>query len=238
MSAISARDEKALNEFYQRHSPLVLALCSKMVGNRADAEQVLLDAFWEFWQRAENYDSQRASPRSYLLLIARSRALDFIRARGARIESAAGTAVAGNDGSLDARSKPSTAAGRDREAGPLQRSIDIEQASIVREALATLEPDQRTAIESAFYEGLTYVEVATRLGLPLGTLKTRMRKALATLRQRLRKHYDEIAIQRDTGDREMGEQEMDGSPRIQRTDQRLTEQDSTAPQPTLVDDDV
>ena len=79
MSAISLRDPAALETFYDRHAPAVLALCLRVLGNQAEAEEVLEDIFWEIWNRADRYDPERSSPRVYTITVTRSRAIDRLR---------------------------------------------------------------------------------------------------------------------------------------------------------------
>ena len=179
MEAITARDPEALAAFYDRHSPTVLALCTRVLRDRAAAEELIVEIFHEVWEHAGRYDAARGSPGAYLVTLARSRAIDRLRSR-TRQRSAApvgGVGVAGEDRPGGAVAEPA-----DDSAGPLDRVLIDERRRSVRAALAQLEPLQRQAIECAFYEGLSHTEVAERLDKPLGTVKSGIRRGLLKLR--------------------------------------------------------
>jgi RNA polymerase sigma-70 factor (ECF subfamily) len=164
LQRIAAGDRAALAELYDRHASLVLALCLRILRDRAEAEEVMQEVFLQAWRQAERYDPGRAGVASWLTVIARSRALDRVRRRVARREAPEEAIPA-------AAEAPRTA-----------------EAIAVREALRALPPAQRLALELAYYEGLTQVEIAERTGEPLGTIKTRMRSALLKLREALGPH--------------------------------------------------
>lgn len=159
----------AAAELYDRYAPQVYALARRIVRNDGDAEDVVQDVFSQAWRTAASYDRQRGSVIGWLLTITRTRAIDKLRSRHAR--PAADGAVLPD--SLPAAEAPDVL-------------VVAEQAALVRQALLDLPAAQRTALELAYYEGLTQTEIAARLAEPLGTVKTRMRTALQTLRARLR----------------------------------------------------
>jgi RNA polymerase sigma-70 factor (ECF subfamily) len=175
MSAIAAGDRGAISALYDRHAPLLLALCRRILRDQADAEDVLTDVFFEVWSRADRFDPSRGSPVTYLVTLARSRSIDRRRARAAR-----GGAVTVSADAADAAALVSASP------NPSQSTEADEQRRIVRAALACLEPQQREAIECSFYEGLSHSEIAEKLGKPLGTVKTYIRQGLIRLRDRLR----------------------------------------------------
>ena len=82
MRQIVAGDEEAFREFYRRHSPLAMALCLRILGDRADAEDVLADVFCELWEKSANYSPSKGAPYTYLMILTRSRAIDQLRKRG------------------------------------------------------------------------------------------------------------------------------------------------------------
>jgi RNA polymerase sigma-70 factor (ECF subfamily) len=151
-------DAAALGEFYDLHAGLVNGLALRILKNAAEAEDVVQEVFVQVWRQAERYDPSRGSVEAWLCTIARTRALDRLRRHSARREEA-GERLPG------AVSAPRT-----------------EEALAVRKALDTLSPDQRRALELAYYEGLTQTEIAEQLGQPLGTIKTRIRTAMLRLR--------------------------------------------------------
>jgi RNA polymerase sigma-70 factor (ECF subfamily) len=152
------------------------------VGQRADAEEVVLDAFAQAWREAARFEASRGSVAGWLATIARSRALDLVRARNRR-ERITATAAA-------ERPDTSPAMG----GWPLDPSsgVDIaERRRQVQLALEALSPPQRRAIELAYFEGLSQSEIAERLQEPLGTIKTRVRLGMQKLRESLRPFYFE-----------------------------------------------
>src|SRR5262245_55929216 len=113
MRAVAARDQGALRELYDRHSGLIYSLCLRALRNSAEAEDLLVDVFWELWEKSSRYEAGRGSPVTYLVTLARSRAIDRLRSRAG---SAARMKLADvNDVS------PPTAGAADN---PLVRAID------------------------------------------------------------------------------------------------------------------
>ena len=159
---------EAAAELYDRYAGQVYALARRIVRNDPDAEDVVQEVFSQVWRTASRYDQTRGSVLGWLLTITRTRAIDKIRAR---------------------KSRPDTTHPITPDALPAAEARDAvevaEQAEIVRKALLSLPPAQRTALELAYYEGLTQSEIADRLSEPLGTVKTRIRTALMSLRARL-----------------------------------------------------
>jgi RNA polymerase sigma-70 factor (ECF subfamily) len=172
MQAIAAGDRDALSILYDRHSPMVLAVCRRVLGDAAEAEDVLTDIFFEIWTRADRFDASRGCPLKYLLTIARSRSIDRRRSRSARSPRTS------NSPQLTDQSAPGP--------NPFQSSDLGEQRQIILAALAQLDPIQRQAVECSFYEGLSHSEIAEKLQRPLGTIKTYIRQGLIRLRQSLR----------------------------------------------------
>ena len=174
---IAARDDGALAEFYDRHSRLAYSLIVRIVGSSSDAEDVLQETFVRVWSRADTYDPLLGAPATWLMRIARNRAIDRLRACRVRAETAIKLALdAGDDPN---RPEPVT---RETPDTVLENHT---VAGAVRTALAALAPAQRALIEAAFFEGYTHSELATRFGLPMGTVKTRIRLGLAAMRGRL-----------------------------------------------------
>jgi RNA polymerase sigma-70 factor (ECF subfamily) len=144
-----------------------------MLGERADAEEVTLDAFVQAWRNAKSYQPVRGSVPAWLTTIARNRALDLLRARQRRGRLAA-VASAAPDLGTPGMSEAVPDASADAEQAERRRQVAL--------ALDTLSPVQREVVELAFYGGLTQTEIAARLGEPLGTVKTRARLAMQKLR--------------------------------------------------------
>jgi RNA polymerase sigma-70 factor (ECF subfamily) len=165
-------DGSAVAELYDRHSRAIYSLALRMLTDSAEAEDVVQDVFTQAWRQASRYDAARAPVVGWLLVIARARALDRLRARKSRIPVTA----------LD----PATTDPADRGLALDQQAISNEDAVRVRTALATLPAVQREAIELAYFKGLSQSDIAEQLSQPLGTVKTRMRAGLLKLRDVLR----------------------------------------------------
>jgi RNA polymerase sigma-70 factor (ECF subfamily) len=178
MEGIAARVAGALQRLYDRHAPLVMAVCVRILRDRAEAEDVMVDVFWELWDRADRYDAKRGNPLTYLTTLARSRAIDRRRARGK---------VRPID--LDATAPAAAPMGDSPENGVMAD----ENRVLVKRALSNLDPTQRQVIECAFYDGLTHTEIAEKLDKPLGTVKTWIRQGLIRLRESLRTNGGDAA---------------------------------------------
>lgn len=167
-----ARGEHAgLEDLYDRHARHVYSLALRILRQQADAEDIVQEVFSQAWRQADRYNRARGTVVGWLLTLTRSRAID--RLRGRRSEPAAGADdLTGID-----RADPSVL--------PEEQLLDAGRAAEVRGALDHLPLLQRIVIELAFFEGLTHVEIATRLELPLGTVKTRIRQGLLSMRDRL-----------------------------------------------------
>lgn len=165
LERIKTGDGTAFAAFYDRHAPRVLGLLVRWLGHRQDAEDILQETFWQVWSRAKQYDAARAAPEVWLLLIARSRALDRLRGRRVQANPPSVEPVAIVD-----------------PGGALEQG---EAARRLREALAELPEEQRSAIALAYYAGLTYEQVAQRQAIPAGTAKTRIRLGMRRLRRLL-----------------------------------------------------
>lgn len=173
-------DQAAFGTFYDLTSPRVHGLVLKMVRDPSTAEEVTLDVFTQVWRQAHTYDEERGSPIGWLLTLARSRAIDRIRA--VRAERGRQAPVELAETVADERQNP-------EEAG-----LQSERRSLVQQALARLSPEQREAIALAYFSGLSQTEVAAKLALPLGTVKTRMRLGLMKLRDLLASHEEGLAL--------------------------------------------
>jgi RNA polymerase sigma-70 factor, ECF subfamily len=175
-------DERAVGRLYDRYGAVLYAVAYRIVGQRADAEEVVLEAFAQAWRDAPRFEAGRGSVAGWLTMIARSRALDLVRARSRRERI---TASAAAD-----RPETSPAMG-DFRADPARALDHDERRRQVQQALSLLSPPQRQAIELAYFEGLSQSEIAERLQEPLGTVKTRVRLGMQKLRECLRPFYYE-----------------------------------------------
>lgn len=175
IATMAQGDERAAAALYDRHGASMYGLALRMVGEPADAEDVVLDAFAQAWRDAVRYETSRGSVLGWLTTITRTRSLDLIRARGRRAKM--------TDTAMATLDEP--AAMGSGFAAPDVHVQDTERAVAVKSALDQLPVPQRLAIELAFFEGLTHHEVADRLSEPLGTVKTRIRLGMQKLRDAL-----------------------------------------------------
>jgi RNA polymerase sigma-70 factor, ECF subfamily len=178
----AAGDERAIGPLYERYGSVLYAVAYRIVGQRADAEEVVVEAFAQAWREAARFETGRGSVAGWLTTIARSRALDLVRARSRRDRITASAAADRPEHS------PAMSESRPDPAG----ALDLDERSRqVRQALDSLSAPQRRAIELAYFEGLSQSEIAERLQEPLGTVKTRVRLGMQKLRESLRPFYFE-----------------------------------------------
>ena len=169
---VSEGDQSALATLYDATNRLIFGLIVRILGDRATAEEVLLDVYTQVWRQAASYDRKRGAPLAWFMTIARSRAIDRLRS-----------------GKKEQQSKePLDSIGevKDTNQSPEQNTVLSERKNLVRSALDKLSPEQREVIELAYYSGLSHSEIATQLGQPLGTVKTRTRLGMIKLREMLR----------------------------------------------------
>lgn len=166
-----AGDHDALAALYDQSSRLVYSVIMGIVRNAADAEEVTIDVYMQVWKSASRYDASRGGVGAWLVTIARSRAIDRLRACRLRLGSEAPEADA-----------PPPVCHR---CSPHALAELTELRGRVRAALRGLSPDERELVTLAFFEGLTHSELAGRLQQPLGTVKGRLRTGLLKLRARL-----------------------------------------------------
>ena len=169
---VAAADEMALHALYERAHRAVYTLIVRITANRETSEELTLDVFHDVWRRASHYDPANGTVIGWIMNQARSRAIDRLR--------------------FDQRRKrvaPSVhdPAQRTQAPDPHDLLAFRQQSEVLRSALGSLTPNEREAIEAAFFGQLTYAEVAARFHVPLGTIKTRIRSGLQKLRQKLAK---------------------------------------------------
>jgi RNA polymerase sigma-70 factor (ECF subfamily) len=168
---MASKDAAALDAFYSRYNRLAFSLVFRIVGSREDAEDVLVDVFWQIWQQAARYDPSRGKPIAWLLTIARTRAIDSVRAGGRK-----------NISSDPPEDHPKSS--HSQSESDVFVLADTRRA--VREALDSLPEHQRALLEMAYFQGMSHTEIASTLQQPLGTVKDRIRNGMMHLRKRLR----------------------------------------------------
>ena len=168
IAAIATGDRDAFSRFYDLTAPMAFGLIRRVLRDPEAAAEVLQEVFWQVWQDAPRYDPTRGSPEAWLVMRAKTRAIDRLRSIRRRDR----TFVAPVDESVAQR----------REDPAPNPAVVAEDRGLIQAALAQLPKAQRRVIELAFFEGLTQSEIAARLGEPLGTVKTRARLGLDRLR--------------------------------------------------------
>lgn len=165
LQRVAERDRSAFAQFYDRYAGRVFGLLLHLLRNRTDAEDVLQEAFWQVWRQADRFDSRRSSAEAWMLMIARSRAVDRLRKKRETVTDTV-PEVASD-------SKPDINLAR------------ADEAAKVSDALRLLPFEQQEPIRLAFFEGLTHDQISRHLNIPLGTVKTRIRLGFLRLRDRL-----------------------------------------------------
>jgi RNA polymerase sigma-70 factor, ECF subfamily len=166
IAGVIKRERRAFDLFYERYAQIIFNLCVRILKDEAEAQDALQEIFLQIWRDAERFDPSRASVKTWLFTIARSRSLDRYRSR-----------------------KTANSRLEDQTEDQLQRipdKEDVQGAGVMQQyvssALNRLSRNQRIVLELSYYEGLTQEEIAARLNEPLGTIKSRIRAALMKLR--------------------------------------------------------
>ncbi|MGA2244005.1 MAG: sigma-70 family RNA polymerase sigma factor [Verrucomicrobiota bacterium] len=170
---IAARDSLALAEFYDQTAATFFSFALRMLHDAHDAEEVIQDVFVQIWNKAPTFNPAVGVAFHWAISIVRNRCIDLLRSRQRRSRIIADT-------DLDGESAPLLEAQASAPIPPVQDEIEA-----VRAALGALPRDQRTAIELAFFGGLSHHEIAAALNEPLGTVKARIRRGMMKLRDGL-----------------------------------------------------
>ena len=169
LHAVARGDEAALARLYDGYRVILFGLLVRILNSRQEAEDVLQEVFLQVWKRASDFEEARGRPFTWLVTLARSRAIDRLRSLGSRervVQNAAREII-------------------EETSDAIEDAIRAEEGRVVRHALQEIPEEQRRALELAYFEGLTQSEVARRLETPLGTVKTRMRSGMTKLRELL-----------------------------------------------------
>lgn len=170
IARMSQGDEAALGYFYDTTLSRVFGLALKMTGRRDLAEEVTVETYWQAWREAVRFDATRGVPIAWLLMIARSRALDLLRKQDNAVSCAEPELLMEHEPNNDS---------------PLGHLLNAEQNTELQDAMLTLTPIQRQMIALAFFKDLSHQEISDCTGLPLGTVKSHLRRAQDSLKQRL-----------------------------------------------------
>jgi RNA polymerase sigma-70 factor (ECF subfamily) len=163
VSAIRSGDEQAMAQLYERYSAIVYSVALRVLGDTGAAEDILQEVFMQLWRSPDTFDATRGSLPGWLAVITRNRAIDSLRKRRPEADITDVILCIEPD---------------------LVRSAEWSRAlETIRGTLGSMPSPQRSALEMAFFEGLTHSEIAEKTGEPLGTIKTRIRTGLLTLRK-------------------------------------------------------
>lgn len=174
MRRIANGDRAAFGELYDRFSRPLYATALRIVQDAAEAQDIVHDAFVVVWEKANTFETQRGSAFSWVVTLVRNRAIDRVRSRRRRNELLSASAPADLGYHEDAHTRPAD-----------DHAAQGDDARVIRAAVASLAPEQKKALELAFFSGLTQEEIARSLGEPLGTVKARIRRGLLKLRDSL-----------------------------------------------------
>jgi len=167
LGAMAKGDSEGLRVLNARYGRRLAAMAYRFLGDESDAEEVAADVLWQAWRDANSYDSSRGSVAAWLATIARSRALDRLRARKAR------------------QAPPGQGVHPEHAPDPITVVDEAQRATIVRDVIGRLDANERSVLELAYFSDLSQSEIAERLAMPLGTVKTRVRTAMTKLREAL-----------------------------------------------------
>jgi len=167
LASVAAGDKAAMKELYARTSPKLFGICLRVLGSEAEAEEALQETYVAAWRKAAAFDSGRASPITWLAIIARNKSIDRLRLRRPTAPDGLDSAAAIPDDSPSA-------------ADTLEQADEARRLSL---CLDTLDAVQSRAIRAAFLGGASYPDLAASEGVPLGTMKSWVRRGLSRLKK-------------------------------------------------------
>ncbi|WP_423823119.1 sigma-70 family RNA polymerase sigma factor [Salinisphaera sp. SPP-AMP-43] len=170
LQAVANGDESAFQKLYAATSPQLYALLLRMLRSPERAQDALQDAYVRIWQKADTYSPERGAPLTWLLSIARYRALDLLRRRQPEVAMP------------EEPDRVATLLEDEQSLSPLQENENQQSLAAVNACLKNLSDEQRDSVLLAYYEGLTHQELAERFDAPLGTVKSWIRRGLLRLR--------------------------------------------------------
>ncbi len=179
VAKMAQSDEAALEELIRRYSGQVARVCRRICHDESETNCLVSEVFWELWSRAGSFDATRGGVRTYLMMIARCKSIDYRRSAASR-QRVQAKLVQFSECSL-----PDSAASEH----PSSETIRMEWSAQLQAALHNLPLSQRRPIELAFFDGYTHSEVARQLNAPLGTIKSRIRTGLLQLKRSLPEEF-------------------------------------------------
>jgi RNA polymerase sigma-70 factor (ECF subfamily) len=172
MLRTAQQDRLAFSELYDRLAGVLFATALRILNDHKEAEDVLQEVFLQMWDRASEFDPLLGKPLSWAITLTRNKAIDRLRSAQRRSRLLAEVLDQG-------------ARGSGPQAGGWETVASNESSTLIHSALTALPPEQRQAIELAFFSGLTQMEIAETLRQPVGTIKARIRRGMLKLRDTL-----------------------------------------------------
>lgn len=167
IARVAMGDRAAFDALYDLTSAKLYAVCLSLLKDRPEAEDTLQEVYVSIWRGASRFVANHLSPMTWLITIARNRAIDRLRARGSRPQAAPADAAAGIASA---------------ELSPEAATIRAQEQQQLQHCLAELEPMQAGAVRAVYLEGLTYADLAEREGVPINTLRSWLRRSLLRLK--------------------------------------------------------
>ena len=177
MKRIKARDADALEELYDLYNRLLFSMVISIVKKREEAEDVLQEIFVKIWNKADSFNEDRGNVYSWIVTLARNKAIDRIRSKGYKTQQKASVSI----------HEPLFSLEGDKH-DPLETTIFSDRAELVKKALKEIPESQSQVIKIAYYRGMTQSEISDHLDIPLGTVKTRTRQGMIKLKRILGEH--------------------------------------------------
>lgn len=178
MLQISDKNPEALSQLYDLYAKLLFGIIKSILKKKEEAEDILQEVFTSIWEKADQFDAASGSPYSWLVTIARNKAIDRLRSKVYKEQQKQASSLNDDNLHIPLFSK---------EKNPLENTILSERAHQIYRALEKLTEKQRVVIQVAYFDGLSQTEIAEHFNLPLGTVKTRMRDGMINLRSILSK---------------------------------------------------
>lgn len=174
---INTGDAEALAELYDLYKSLLFGMIISIVKKQEEAEDLLQEVFMRIWEKAHTFDQDRGNAYSWIVTLARNKAIDRVRSKGYKTQQKTSTGIEEPEFTLE-----------DDQYDPLETTIFSDRAELVKKALKEIPEEQREVIKIAYYGSMTQSEIAEHLDIPPGTVKTRTRLGLIKLKNILENH--------------------------------------------------
>lgn len=181
LARVAKGDHQALSQLYDQSSTVLYSFARRILGSREEAADLLQELYLEVWKKSLRYDVGRGTPIAWLLILTRNRAIDRLRTQSSGAHQQPPESI----------DHHSSDRGMDPELSLFESQADQELRTLVCKAVANLPEGQRQAIDLAYHEGLSHLEIAERLNQPPGAVKTRIKLGLSKLREAFRSYSEQ-----------------------------------------------